>query len=708
MNPMEPQNTPPQYPIRWELHTLPGPALADGAPTWTLHDPLRHRFFRLGWLEKMILDHPHIPPNDLIPHIQSQGGPTLTPEQIATVRQFLIHNELIQATDPKIIDSLRKRQQKANQFLRKLWQGWLFFRIPLWNPEPFLQRFSWLWQRLGHPITLIILVIAGVIGAVNTLRHWDLFLATFPHFFSLQGWLWYAIAIMGTRVAHELGHAATAQQMGCRVPTMGVAFMLFWPVLYTDVSEAWLLRARRKRMMIGVGGVATELGIAAIASLLWPFFPEGPGRSALVLLAGVAWIGTLVINLNPFMRFDGYFLLSDALGIPNLQQHAFALGQWRMRKWLFGWNTPPPTTSGYPWNRLLTAFAFATWIYRVTFFISFALLVYFLLFKVAGILMLLAEVGWFIVRPILLEMNTWWHHRHLFHWNRNVITSLLAATVLLSLLIWIPWEASVRAPAMARAGGYQSLFAPVPSVLVRINGQPNQPVAANQELLLLEAPDLIGSLEQNKFEINRLKWELGHQSDPFSPGDKQLVLQRELAAALSKEEGLLREKDRLRIHAPFAGIIKFVAEGLAPGVWIDPEQPLMAIMRSQPARIEAFVGEEEIDRIHHDTLATFIPTDWHQPRRTLKIERIERQAIDVIKDSALSSTFGGPLATRRDQKGRLIPEQGWFRIWLTPVTPWSGIDHVIPGTVRFTVPPRTVLERLWHPIWAALIRQTDF
>ncbi len=87
---------------------------------------------------------------------------------------------------------------------------------------------------------------------------------------------------------------------------MGVAFMVLAPTLYTDASDAWRLKERRKRLLIDAAGVLTEMAIAAIALFLWAFLPNGPWRSAMFFISATAWIMSVAVNLSPFMRFDGY------------------------------------------------------------------------------------------------------------------------------------------------------------------------------------------------------------------------------------------------------------------------------------------------------------------------------------------------------------------------------------------------------------------
>jgi len=161
----------------------------------------------------------------------------------------------------------------------------------------------------------------------------------------MKGVFLYALTLFFVKMLHELGHAYTARHYGLRVPTMGLAFLIFWPMFYTDNSDAWKLRKRTSRMAIAGAGTLVELGLAVPATFLWSFLPDGPLRSACFLIAATTWISSLLINLNPFLRFDGYYLLSDFLNVPNLQARAFALGKWHLRRFLAGIESPCPDPS---------------------------------------------------------------------------------------------------------------------------------------------------------------------------------------------------------------------------------------------------------------------------------------------------------------------------------------------------------------------------
>ena len=217
---------------------------------------------------------------------------------------------------------------------------------------------------------------------------------------------------------------------------MGVAFLLLFPVLYTDVTDAWRLRKRRQRLLVDASGILAELTVAGLALFLWAFLPEGPTKSAAFFLATTSWVLSLAINLNPFMKFDGYYLASDISGVNNLQNRSFDLALWKMREILFGLGDPPPEHFPRRLARGLVIYAWATWIYRAILFIGIALLVYAWFFKLLGIILFLVEIAWFIVLPVKREVGIWWERRsEIMASRRGLITTGIAGLVLLGLAV---------------------------------------------------------------------------------------------------------------------------------------------------------------------------------------------------------------------------------------------------------------------------------
>lgn len=126
------------------------------------------------------------------------------------------------------------------------------------------------------------------------------------------GYVW----MVASLVAHELGHATAVTTFGGRPGPIGFTFYIIYPALYSDVTEAWRLR-RRQRVVVDVGGVYFQLGFIAVVAVLSRFVAL-PGVQLGIVLVAL----TVAMTMHPFLKFDGYWMLSDALGVANL-------GKWR-------------------------------------------------------------------------------------------------------------------------------------------------------------------------------------------------------------------------------------------------------------------------------------------------------------------------------------------------------------------------------------------
>jgi len=153
---------------------------------------------------------------------------------------------------------------------------------------------------------------------------------------------------------------------------MGVALLVMWPMPYTDTGESWKLERSRHRFAIASAGICAELMLAAWCTFLWTFMPDGNFRNALFFLATTAWVLTLLVNASPFMRFDGYYMLTDALDFPGLHERAGHQARRAMRRALLGLEEPSSEVLTPGFRAFLIAFAVATWVYRLGLFIGIA------------------------------------------------------------------------------------------------------------------------------------------------------------------------------------------------------------------------------------------------------------------------------------------------------------------------------------------------
>jgi putative peptide zinc metalloprotease protein len=694
-------------PLREEIGIFPGPPALDGSPTWTLHDPARNRFYRLGWPEFEIIsrwDSGTIAA--LIQRLDSETMLQIEREDIEALIRFLLNFDLLRVSGPQATANLvRKAEQQRESWGHWLLHNYLFTRIPLVRPDRFLSE-TYRYVRWVHSRQFALAVIAtGLLGLYLIARQWDTFLHTFVDLFTVAGAVSFGITLMCLKVVHELGHAYTAKRFGCRVPNMGVALLVMVPVLYTDVNEAWKLTSRRQRLAIGMAGVTAELCCAAIAACLWGFLPDGPMRSAAFLVATTTWVTTVLLNLSPFMRYDGYYVLSDLLETPNLHTRAFALARWWLRESLFGFGDSVPEELPVNRRRLLIVFAFVTWVYRFSLFFGIALVVYHFAFKAIGIAMVAIEVGYFMVRPIGNEVLVWVRRRGELRWSRRTMITAGAVFLFVVLLI-VPWRSGIEAPALLRSRQHVDAFVPDFGAQIRsVSARNGETVSKGTILLQLVSPDLDYKLANTRSEIETLKWQVNARGiDPELLARSQ-VSEREYQAALAQYRALMDEKARLQVIAPISGQVVDIADGLEPGVWLPAKARLLSVVDSRQATVEAFIDEADLTRVAPGDVATFHSRADDRISVALRVTEIARASTRVLREPYLASVHGGPIPVRPAKNNEFIPDRTIYRVTLMPVTPEAAPSRVTSGTVTLQGRAQSIASQLWRSLLAIVVRE---
>ncbi|MBL0867168.1 HlyD family efflux transporter periplasmic adaptor subunit [Pectobacterium carotovorum] len=697
-------------PLRDELILHAGPANRDGSPSWTLEDPLRGLYFRIGWAEMAMLSRWSMGnAAQIVAEVNQTSALTLDDSDVQYFNRFLQANSLTRVSgDEAMAQFSRQVEQSRVSIWRKLLKNYLFFRIPLWHPDRFLgATLPWIEPFFSRTFLKLTLLVA-VLGLFLAGRQWETFKHTFLHFFTLEGAALAGLTLCFTKILHEFGHAYTCKRFGARVATMGVAFLVMMPVLYTDTSGSWKLTRRRERIAIGAAGMMTELVLAAWATLAWSFLPDGMLRSAAFMLATTTWIMTLAINLSPLMRFDGYFLLSDGLQMPNLQNRGFAIGRWQMREWLFGLGDTPPELFPRWLQRTLVGYAFAVWIYRFFLFTGIAILVYHMTFKLLGMLLFAIEIGYFVVMPVVNEVREWSKRRKDYRMNRNMTTTLTVSAVVL-LLLMIPWQRGVYAPALLRAEQQSSLYMPVPAMIQRIDVQVGQPVHAGQTLFTLSSDALAHERQQLERQIATLNWQSTFQVfNKEAAGDHQRVKQ-EHEAALKKLQVLQRQSEQLTVRAPIDGVVADMATPLETGEWLGQGEWLAVVTKPTGGLVEAFVSEKDWQRLRTGAKGTFYLQDVSRSSLPLTVVEIASTATrDLNAAPELASIYGGDIATLSDAQRKLHPEQAVYRVLLSLPDDYRAQPQVLRGTVVMDGEAQSLLIRGWKVVSAVLIRELSF
>ena len=696
--------------LREELDLLPGAALADGQPSWTLHDPVRNLFFRIDWPTlEMLRRWPTNDAGQIAADVSQNTTLALTGDDVVQVAQFLVQNQLVQAAAPegprKMAEQLERIQGTP---LKWLLHHYLFFRVPLLQPDAWLTRWLPVARWFGSSAFAWLTGLALFAGLSQVVRRWDVFTASLVDTFNLDGLLAYGVALLVVKFLHELGHAFTAKHYGCRVPAMGVAFLVMWPVAYTDTNEVWRLTNRYDRLRVASAGIATELVVAVWATLAWALLPEGGLQSAAFVLATTSWVATLAINASPFMRFDGYFILMDALDMPNLHGRSFALARWKLREWLFALGHEPPEHFAPAQARAMVAFAWGTWLYRLVLFIGIAVLVYVFFFKLLGVLLFAVEIAWFILWPIRSELRVW---RERWPQIRQRARTYKSVWVLLGLvlLLVLPWPGRITASAVLRPQEVWPVFAPAGARIEALPFGHGDAVRAGQPMVKLFVPELVTREKALQVRLDQQQWQAATSGFDEDMRKRWKVAEQNMVTTQAELQGLKAERDQFVPKAPYEGRWLMPDPDLKVGQWVGKKEPLAVLVRQGATwKVETWLDEDEVARLKLGQSAAFVADSATGPVLRLTVSAIDRDTARILPRKELAAALGGHLLTR-EKNGQLVPERAVYRVAFdVEQMPASMMQLSWRGKITVRADWASPLDRYARQILAVLVREFGF
>ena len=623
----------------------------DGEPQWVIHCPSSNNFFKIGWKAFEIIGrlHNHDSISSLQESLIKDTGQEFTEQDIAEIATFIKLNGLDDA------NAHMQMEKPKDPWWKRAMHGYLYFTVPLMKPQKFLdQTYSYV-SPLLHKSSVILSLVLLIVGVFMTLPRVDEFLNSFTSFFSMEGAAIIGVSFMLIKIIHELSHAYVATKYGVKVPHMGVAFIVLYPVLYTDATDAWRLRDKKERIHIGLAGVYVELILAALALIAWNYTAPGLIQMTLFSIVMISLVGSLLVNLNPLMRFDGYYVLSDWWGIENLHATAIDYARSHMRKIL--WGLESPASHNYPaatvWK--LTVFGYAVMIYRFFLFLGIAVLVYHVFFPPLGLIAMIFELVWFIGMPVWKEMMAWWHRKdEIISQNRGRISLVLIACLII--LSFIPLDGRVSAPAIVHADQYRALYPPETAFIEEVFVENDQNVKEGDVLMVLSSMDLDKDIVAHETDLRNLRQlKRRNQTDIDLFRDQSVSIDDEIETTRIALGNLYKKRENLTITSPFDGVVSKVDPEIHVGRSVNTDHLLLRVIAQTSSDIiHAYVPEADIDKIGLGDKASFRLNHTLFSEFQGTVKAISPLNVDYLPFPALASIYEGPIGVL-PEKEDLIP-----------------------------------------------------
>ncbi|MCO6046481.1 hemolysin D [Aeoliella sp. ICT_H6.2] len=712
---------------------------------WVVKDPVGLQYFRFEEEEFAILQ--MLDGQASLDEIAERFEAEFPPQTIRTeeLQQFIgmLHRSglVITSSGGQGVQLKKIRDEKVGKQRIASLSNILAIRFKGIDPDRILNvlhsYFWWFWTKQMLVLNLLLITSAALLILVQ----FDVFqskLPSFEAFFSAQNWLLMAAVLACTKILHEFGHGLSCKYFGGECHEIGVMFLVLTPCLYCNVSDSWMLPNRWHRAAIGAAGMYVELVLASICTFIWWFSEPGLLNYICLNVMFVSSVSTILFNANPLLRYDGYYILSDIIEIPNLRQKATSILSRKLGQWCLGIEPPDDPFLPQRNQAFFALYSVAAALYRWVVLLS---ILYFLnkIFEPYGLKILGQAIALMSIYGLVV-MPIWKLYKYfkvpgrlgkVKRWRLAVSTAVVIVAIVG--VMSIPLPAYVYSDLVVQPLDFESVMVRVDGVLEEVPEgiEPGAHVEKGQVLaklsnLELEVAvlELEGQLEMSKARLNSLrtlrsvansKDRQGLESEISSTAKRIDTIQSQLEL---QHENL----DRLTIRAPRSGVIippelvpepkqtegqlktwwgtpldkRNIGATLETGTKFcsigDPSVLEARMLIEQDFSSEVTVGQTVYVLLNQSTADNLMKIEYY----TSQIRDVEKGKEVPVAPSRLSSLNGGPLPAQMDAQGVPRPLTPHYFAYALLPQDQDRLRVGLVGMAKIAIPDRTLWERLYR------------
>lgn len=623
-------------------------------------------------------------------------------EVIELIGQLYNSNLLSVDATPETEQLLRRGRDRVKKRLMQQAVSLMYFKVRLFNPDALLTAVEPIFRPFINRWGFIAWAAFVFFAIASLVPQWSRLVSGIDSATAPSSWPYMIGTYIALKLWHELGHGVICKRFGGQVPELGAMMLVLLPSPYVDASSAWAFPSKYKRMAVGMGGMFFELFAAAVCAHIWLNTPGG------TLLNQVAYyvmltsgVSTVLFNGNPLMRFDGYYILSDALEIPNLSQRASTLLKNIFQEWVYRVeNVRPVTQQAAEWWILLV-YGVLAMVYRLVVFFGILTWLMGQLFGLGVILAAWSFGAWFIV-PVGTFIGWLASSPQLSDKRTRAVAVTAAMLVGFGLLVGVvPIPDWRRAQGVVESTTHAGVFAGVDGVVASAPIGIGQRVKAGDVIAVIESPDLDAMLAQARAERSEYVVRLRDARAGQEPAAEQVVTRQ--VEAIDKVIAELEQRTReLVVRAPVGGVLVNGDPARMVGMAVKRGQGLCEIVDPAALRVHALMSQndanwlfgKEGDRVLH-------PFDVN-----LRLASDLSKVIDgghatpvpsgqkSIPHGALAFAGGGPVEPESDARGNPTGAKSRrFSVYIVPAGNVLVDNGALPGErvyVRFTLPSRSL------------------
>ena len=677
----------------------------DGQTCYVIEDPFRAKFYRVGAAEHAfirLLDGTRTVQATISAAAARLRQLAFSESEALAICRWLLESQLVENLQAVEHTRLLNKPDERSGLVTML-RSPLAIRLPVFNPTAALSKVQpWLAWTLSRPFFVAWCLVCGY-GVGLAILNWRQLVAGAAVLLDRQHWWLLVVSWLVLKLLHETYHALVCRKYGGTVPEAGIFLLFFAPVPYVELTSSWRFPSKWQRIATAAAGIYIELLLAAMALIIWSTTGSNTTRHVALSIAAMASAGTLLVNANPLMRFDGYFILSDLLSIPNMNTYG--------RRWLVSLVErmlgAPPTPLGLSLRstRIVMVYAAAAFLWRTIVYITLFLAIlvvlgriHLLLAGAAAIVLVAAaayRAGGGLYR-IIAKQPVISCGRLAF-----VAGSVIVCAALIAYLLAGP--STIRAPGIVEYKPLVRVRSASPGFVRQLSVEDGDVVSAGEILAVLENRELSVQLWMAKLEIEKSVAECRVLRQAGETAKEQAALAAQISLRKKADE-LSRQLESLTIRAPASG--KIVGRNIATwlGRYVEPGTELFSIGDERSKEIIVALLQDDVDLfLEHGEApieVRFAAIGVSSMEST--VESIDPRASVTPPHEALSSEVGGPLSVQlvQDAEDRDLP--GDYELLdphFTASVRLTGeqSERLRAGqvaTVRFTTGDQTSLRRL--------------
>ncbi len=673
-----------------------------GEKSWILKDPVALKYFRLQAPEYMAFE--------MIDGVNSYATIKLHlenqfPEMELRIEDVYalvtsLHKSGLLLSDAAGQDQplTERRNKELKQKGMKLLMSAMSLKFPGVDPERFLNwlypKVSWLFSRWATAICFAVCACALML-VLSNLEEFYRKLPEFSQFFNFNNLLFMGSILIVTKSIHELGHGLMCKHFGGECHEIGFMLLVMTPAMYCNTSDSWTLPNKWHRIAIGAAGMYVEVVLAAFATFLWWHTQPGFAHFLALNIMFLCSFSTLVFNANPLLRYDGYYMLSDYLEIPNLSQKSNMALIDQLKVNCLGMK--PNNSRLMPQRGLLTfaVYAVASFLYR--WFVMLAIFWFLIhLFRPYGLEILghlligMSMIGMVVIPLYKATKFFLWPGR----FREVKMIRLLTTGALVFAFAWalfsIPVTHHVTASFVTRPIDAQMVYATAPGTLTDVSFRPGDKVNAGEQIARLESVDLQIEAERLRGQLENLQATVAayRATTSSNPSNARLIAETKIKSSEVERQIELHKKTQANL----------VSIAQRDGVVMPPPNIPVRPYDSSTRQLKTWSGtpldpENENLFVEPGTLICMVG-DPERMKATLAVEQSERALVEVGQHvrlmldempgiefggtvdfigqdpmtsvaRELSQNNGGGIATRVSATGEEVPMLTWYEVSVT-------------------------------------------